>query len=100
MGAIRARFKFIQQYIKLIYLKKELLNLIKKSLLCNHFLKPQERLSHTLANELNKNNFFKTYQKLVCPHSLSKKVPDKSFMFSRFFLNKKLNTYYINNVFK
>ena len=100
MVAKRARFKFVQKLLKLIFLKNELFNLIKKSLFSNHFLKPIVRLSYTLAVQLNKNNFFKTYQKLVCPHSLSKKVPDKNFLFSRFFLNKKFNSYYINNVFK
>ena len=86
MVAKRARFKFYQQYLKLVYLKNEIFNLIKKSLLSNHFLSPIIRLSYTLTEAFDKEKFFKTYQKLVCPHSLSKKVPDKTFLFSRFFM--------------
>lgn len=100
MVSKRTRFKLIQTILKLIYLNVELFKLIKKSLLSNHFLKPIVRLSFTVLEKLKKTNFFKTHQKLLCPHSLSKKVPDRSFLFSRFFLNKKFNSYYINNVFK
>ena len=69
MVAKRAKFTFYQKYRKLIYLKNELFKLIKKSLLSNHFLAPAIRLSYTLAEQFNKENFFKTYQKLVCPYS-------------------------------
>jgi hypothetical protein len=57
------------------------------------------RLSFTINWLFVKKQYFKTFQKLVCPFSLSKKVPNKNFSYSRFFLNKKLESFNINNVF-
>ena len=46
-----------------------------------------------------KKYFLKTMQKLVCPYTLSKKVPSKHFAYSRFFLNKRLTSLKFSNVF-
>lgn len=96
----RKRFKKNQLILKLLFLKKELQNKIFKSLLRNHFNNFEFRLSFTFNFFTNKNQYFKTFQKLICPYSLSKRVPNKKFYYSRFFLNKKLNTFNISNVYK
>lgn len=96
----RKKFKKNQIIIKLIYLKYELKERIKNSLKKNHFNLPKFRLSFNINWFNTKNQYFKTFQKLICPFSLSKRVPNKHFQYSRFFLNKKLNNFYINNVFK
>lgn len=96
----RKRFKQKQLILKLKFLKYELKQKIIKSLKKNHYNKPEFRLSFTLNLSTNKNQYFKTYQKLVCPYTLNKRVPNKTFSYSRFFLNKKLNTFNINNTFK
>lgn len=96
----RKKFKKNQIILKLIFLQFEIKQLIRKSLLKNHFNNPVFRLSFTLNWFNDKSQFFRTQQKLVCPFSLSKRVPNKKFNYSRFFLNKKLNSFYINNVYK
>ena len=96
----RKRFKQNQLLLKLKYLKYELKNLLWKSLKKNHFCHYTLRLSINWLWQTDKSFYFKTYQKLICPFSLSKRIPNKNFCYSRFFLNKKLNTFNINNVFK
>ena len=100
MLAKRKKFKKDQLILKLKYVKKELKNKILKSLKKNHFNHFIFRLSFTLNFLTNKTEYLKTMQKLVCPFTLSKRVPNKHFNYSRFFLNKKLNTFLINNVYK
>jgi hypothetical protein len=95
----RKKFKKNQIILKLIFLKFELKQKIKKSLHKNHFNNYLFRLSFTVNWLFFKNQYFRTFQKLVCPFSLSKRVPNKNFSYSRFFLNKKLNSFNINNVF-
>jgi hypothetical protein len=95
----RKKFKKNQIILKLIFLKFELKQKIKKSLHKNHFNDYLFRLSFTINWLFFKNQYFRTFQKLVCPFSLSKRVPNKNFGYSRFFLNKKLNSFNINNVF-
>lgn len=96
----RKRFKKNQLILKLIFIKTELKAIINKSLKKNHFSTPLSRLSYNINWYNNKQQFFKTVQKLICPFSLSKRVPNKHFWYSRFFLNKKLNNFFINNVYK
>lgn len=96
----RKRFKKNQLILKLVFIKNEIKSIINKSLKKNHFLPPLIRLSYNRTWYNSKEQFFKTYQKLICPFSLSKRVPNKHFWYSRFFLNKKLNNFYINNVYK
>ena len=96
----RKRFKQNQLLLKLKYLKYELKNLLWKSLKKNHFCHYTLRLSINWLWQTDKSFYFKTHQKLKCPFSLSKRIPNKNFSYSRFFLNKKLNTFNINNVFK
>lgn len=96
----RKRFKQNQLILKLNFLKTELKRKIIKSLKKNHYNKPEFRLSFTLNWFTIKSEYFLTHQKLICPFSLSKRVPNKTFNYSRFFLNKKLNSFNINNTFK
>ena len=96
----RKRFKQNQLILKLKFFKRELKEKIIKSLKKNHYNTPEFRLSFTINWLTNKTQYFKTQQKLVCLFSLSKKVPNKTFNYSRFFLNKKLNSFNINNTFK
>lgn len=100
----RHLFKKKQLLLKHNFFKIELIQKIKKSLLRNHFNHYKLRLSFTISNyESNiwdSNVYFKTYQKLICPYSLCKKVPSKHLLFSRFFLNKQINTLKINNILK
>ena len=96
----RKRFKQNQLILKLKFLKYELKSLIWKSLKNNHFCHYETRLSMNWSWKFNKTFYFKSYQKLICPFSLSKRVPNKNLFYSRFFLNKKLNSFNINNVFK
>lgn len=96
----RKRFKQNQVLLKLNFLKYELKQLINKSLKQNHFNSYLFRLSFNLHWYNHKSQYFHTLQKLVCPFSLSKRVPNSQFSYSRFFLNKKLNSFNINNVYK
>lgn len=96
----RKWFKQNELILKLNFLKNELKQKIIKSLKKNHYNNFKFRLSFTLNWINNKFQFFKTQQKLICPFSLSKKIPNKNFYYSRFFLNKKLNSFNINNTFK
>jgi hypothetical protein len=77
-------------------------NLLKKSLQQNHNLKPLDRLSYFCQDVENLSiwHYFSTYQHLQCLVSLSLKVNDKKFNYSRFFLNKQLNKLTISNTLK
>lgn len=96
----RKKFKQKQLILKLIFLKNELKLKILKSLKKNMFNNPIFRLSFNLNWFFDNKFFFKTLQKLTCPFSLSKRVPNKHYHYSRFFLNKKLNSLNISNVYK
>lgn len=100
MLAKRKRFKNYQLKTKLLFFKKELNQKIIMSLKRNHYNNYLFRLSFTFQSFFNKFDYYKTFQRLVCPYSLSKKVPNKHFYYSRFFLNKKLNTFNVNNTFQ
>jgi hypothetical protein len=96
----RQKFIFKQRILKIIFKKIELKLLIYKSLLRNHYNHYMFRLSFCInIFFLNKNNCFKTLQKLVCPFTLGKKVPNKDFSYSRFFLNQTLNSLNICNTY-
>jgi hypothetical protein len=96
----RKKFKKNQLIIKYFFLKFEIQKLILKSLLKNHYNYYLFRLSFTINNFFNfKFFFFKSLQKLVCPYSLCKRVPNKKFYYSRFFLNLQFNTLNINNTY-
>ena len=84
-----------------MFLKIELDALITKSLYKNHYNHYNFRLSFTVINKVyTRLDFFKTLQKPFCPFTLSKKVPSKHFLFSRFYLNKKLNNLTISSTHK
>ena len=91
-----------QLLIKYNYAQLFLENLLNSSLKKNHYLDPLNRISYLVNEDYVNNLFFKfsTYQKLLCPISLSHKVPNKSYMYSRFFLNKQLDKLVIANTFK
>jgi hypothetical protein len=94
----RKKFKQTQLILKLYYLKNEFKFLLIKSLFKNHYNNYLFRLSFTVVSSfLTKNDYFLSLQKLICPYSLCKKVPDKNFLFSRFYLNEQFNSLNINN---
>jgi len=97
----RKLFKKKQILLKLFFVKKELKSIIHKSLFKNHYNHYITRLSFTIDMYFNKNNnYFKSLQKMFCPYTLSKKVPSRHFLFSRFCLNKQLNSLKIANTYK
>lgn len=100
----RHLFKKKQLLLKYTYINKELWLKIQKSLLRNHYNHYKLRLSFTVDKSeqslYSHNRYFKTFQKLICPYTLSKKVPSKRMQFSRFFLNKQINTLKLNNIIK
>lgn len=97
----RKRFKQEQLFLKHFFKKKELSNLIDKSLLKNHYNNFIFRLAGTVKENItDKFFFFKSRQKLICLQLLDKKVPSSKFLFSRFFLNKQLNSLKISNTKK
>jgi len=94
----RKRFKKNQVLLKLRYIKKELKFKIHKSLLKNHYNHYIFRLSFTInLFFFNKNNYFWSLNKLICPYSLCKRVPDRKYFFSRFFLNLNFESLNISN---
>ena len=94
----KKNFKKKQLLIRFFFKKIELKKTLKLSLLKNHYNHYEQILSFTFVkNKQNKFLFFKCRQKLICLHTLGKKVPSKKFQFSRFFLNKQLNFLKINN---
>jgi hypothetical protein len=97
----RKLFKKKQILLKLNYVRKELKLLINKSLFRNHYNNYMFRLSFTINIYLHsKKDYFLSLQKMFCPYTLSKKVPSRHFLFSRFYLNKKLNYLKISNTYK
>jgi hypothetical protein len=76
--------------------------LLTKSFAENQFLNPLIRLSFLVKYDrlINLYNRFSSLQKLQCLISLSNKVPNKSYNYSRFFLNKQLNKLTIANTLK
>lgn len=76
--------------------------LFAKSLGQNMFLTPINRISYLMksAEQFNLFSYFNTYQKLHCLITLSPKVPNKSFYYSRFFINKQLNNLTCSNTLK
>lgn len=100
----RYLFKKKQLLLKHNFKKYELQSIIEKSLLRNHYNNYIFRLSFSFVKEEKMLNescmFFKTYQKLICPFTLCNKVPSQRFLFSRFYINKHINTLKLGNVFK
>lgn len=96
----KKQFKKQQLLTKYLFNKNELLCKIKLSLLRNHNTNYLDRISFTVSKSNTPIFFFKSRQKNICLSTLSKKIPSKHYMFSRFFLNKQLNSLKINNVSK
>lgn len=97
----KKKFKQNQLFLKKKFKTLEKTFLLKKSLLKNHYNHYLLRLSFTFRydNEL-KDLFFFSRQKLICLQLLDKKVPSSKYLFSRFFLNKQLNSIKISNTSK
>lgn len=91
-----------QLVIKHNYIKNHVTLVIQKSLGANHFIKPMERISFLAQSETSQTLFFRfsTLQKLHCLITLSPKVHNKAFYYSRFFLNKQLDKLTIANTLK
>ena len=97
----RKLFKKKQLILKYLYKKNELNLKIQKSLLKNHYNDYIFRLSFTIVQfNVDVNTFFKSRQKLICLHTLGKKIPSKHVMLSRFYLTKQLNSLKLNNILK
>jgi hypothetical protein len=100
---LKKKYNLAKQLIlKANYLEKYLTTVLTKSLAENHHLSPFDRLSYFMQDESNFNfyNYFSTYQKLYCLISLSPKVHNKAYHYSRFFLNKQLNKLICSNTLK
>ncbi len=76
--------------------------LLNKSLQNNHNIEPLDRISYFSQEEYTDDLYFKwsTFQKLHCLITASPKVHNKSYHYSRFFLNKQLNKLVICNTLK
>ena len=97
----KKKFKQQQILLKHFFKKNELKLLIENSLFKNHYNHYIFRTSFTVKNNnTDVNFFFQSRQKLICLQLLNKKVPSSKFLFSRFFLNKQLNSLKIANVTK
>jgi hypothetical protein len=98
---LKKKNKFIKQKLLKEYYKPiEFSELLKKSLFKNHFINYKSRLSFSIQKNYNLFNLFKTLQRLICLVTLSVKVPNKKFNYSRFYLNKQLNKLTISNTLK
>lgn len=91
-----------QLIIRQSFVKTNLFRILVSSLGTNVLLAPHVRLSFLMTNTImfNSFNFFRTYQKLHCLISMSTKVSNKSYHYSRFFLNKQLAFLTIANTLK
>ena len=94
----------LQKQLILKYNQKQnfMYNLLNKSFFINHYLQPLIRISF-LAQNNNISNLFQhysTFQKLYCMITISSKVSNKSYGYSRFFLNKQLNKLTISGTIK
>lgn len=70
-----------------------------KSLQKNMYMPALTRLSFFTEND-KLNIKFRSMQRKFCSFNLDKKVPNTKFGYGRFFLNKKLNQFNINNTYK
>jgi len=84
------------------YIRLHLESLLQKSLSKNQYIDPIDRLSFFAREDYVDDLYFKfsTFQKLTCLISLSHKVHNKGYHYSRFFLNKQLNKLSISNTLK
>ncbi len=92
----------LQIIVKIAYKQKFLNDLLLKSFKTNTYVPAKIRLSYGLflTKNLNKYNYFSSYQNKLCLISLSNKVPNTHLMFSRFFLNNQYSKANISNVLK
>lgn len=76
--------------------------LLKKSLMKNHYVEPIDRLSFLAQEDFTDQLQYRysTYQKLICLISLSPKVSNKAYSYSRFFFNKQLEKLAISGTLK
>lgn len=100
---LKKKYNFNKQLIlKFNKSKGFLLELLLQSLSSNHYIEPLDRLSF-LARAATKDDsyyYYNTYLKLLCLVSLSYKVPNKQFKYSRFFFNKQMSKLVLSGVVK
>lgn len=100
---LKKKYNFNKQLI-LKYNKNKtfLTNILLSSLASNHYILPLDRLSYFARPETIYDLYYRfcTYLKLTCLISLSNKVPNKQYRYSRFFLNKQLNKIVLSGVIK
>jgi hypothetical protein len=91
-----------QLFTKHNYRKKYLTLLLVKSLAHNHLLSPLNRISFLSQPDYFDNIFhkFSCFQKLHCLVTLSPKVSNREYFYSRFFLNKQLEKLVVSNTLK
>ena len=100
---LKKKYNFQKQLlIKYNYKRIFIMQLLTGSLLKNHYVDPLNRLSFLAQNDYVDDLYYKysTYQKLLCLISLCPKVHNKSYNYSRFFLNKQLEKLVISNTLK
>lgn len=92
----------LQIILKFLYKNKHLENLLVTSFSKNHFLEPLNRISFFYREDAVFNKFFRfnTIQRLYCLNTSSPKVPNKKYLYSRFFLNKQLENLTVSNTLK
>lgn len=91
-----------QLFIKYNYRRLFFEQVIEISLKVNRYIDPINRLSYLAQEDYVDNIYyrFSTFQKLTCLISLSPKVHNRSYNYSRFFLNKQFNKLSIANTLK
>lgn len=91
-----------QLFIKYNYKQLFFDKILETSLKVNKYIYPIDRLSYFSQEDYVDNIYyrFSTFQKLTCLISLSPKVHNKSYNYSRFFLNKQFNKLSIANTLK
>lgn len=100
---LKKKFKIqTQQILSLNKVQNYQDNLLKKSLAHNLFLHYLQRISYLMKFDqfCHDYQFISSYYNLVCINSLSDKVPNKKYLFSRFFINNQYNKLNMSNVLK
>lgn len=100
---LKKKFKAQTQYILVSkYFKNYNFFLINKSFSNNLSLKLLERIYYLSSSDSFYHNyqFFFTYYNTICLNSLSTKVPNKKYLFSRYFINNQYNKLTMSNILK
>lgn len=92
----------IQLILKINKKKSYKNSLILKSFKYNQFNNSLNRLSYFCLeySKLEYYQYYSSIQNLICPISLSTKVPSSKHLYSRYFFNNQLNKLTISNLIK